>query len=1126
MKKFKVFALVFAIMLSATGLGLLFGSNQPASTQAKVSAEDATNTITVTFDAGAGSFGDGTKQNVATYKSERKMVTKYSHTSNIDDAGVANSKIYDCNLRTTDTVTIPGATSIQIDVWYSTESTSFDWLAIYPKGVTPDSGNSDKATISSGKLGDGREYEKKNATHKTFTVNDDTAIFYFQSDSSSCYYGYYAVVSGEGNAFILNSGEVKQPTTTKVGYFFVGWTDDANNQNVVKYAKDLSDFISDKDVTLYAVYGDWTYYWDYTLDNTANTISLTKYKGAETTYTVPATATIDGKVYSLIFGSGSPKTNTTQVDLGTITSLSFESGVKFPEDSSYMFYGSKLTSLNLTGVVDTSNVTNMSRMFSGCKLLTSLDLSGFNTSQVKNMDSMFSGCSSLTSLDLSNFDTSKVTDMRNMFSGCSKLTSITFGDNFDTSNVTNMGYMFYGCSALTSLDLSKFDTSEVTNMYNMFYYCSALTSLDLSKFDTSNVTNMTYMFNNCSALTSLDLSNFDTSKVTNMSQMFYGCSALASVNLSGFNTSKVTNMSQMFYGCSALASVNLSGFNTSKVSEAGYMFSDCDSLQNIKMPTKMNADSNITLNDLGLRSHDADYHDISWYSLASGTETRTVVVADNKVSNYAGNILTIDSYKSFNDINKDVFGVPDPANAWWSEWSYAKNSIDHTIKLTAYNGSATTYTVPAKATIDGKEYSVIFGNGSPSYNSAQADLGTITSLSFEKGFILPTDCSYFFACLKLTSLDLSGVDTSKVTNVRDMFYDCSSLTSLNLSGFNTSNVTSMYGMFSNCSSLTSLDLSSFNTSKVTNMSAMFTDCSALTSLNLSNFDTSKVTEMIYMFNQCHSLISLNLNSFNTSIVTDMRGMFKACRSLTSLDLNSFDTSEVISMCSARGDFADGMFTGCSSLTSAGVNTEDKKYALNFGNNFDTSKIKAMNALFYGCSSLESIDLSRFNTSNTTAMDYMFSECSSLASLDLSSFDASNLVSLFHMLEDCKSLQNIKMPNKMKKNLTTTLSVLSLPSQNASGTAIAWYSLASGAKKGTAVVANNSVSTYAGNILTIDNSKSFNQTNKDVFGVDAPAEPETPSTGVVLDVVLPAFSIVLVLASLVVVAFVGKKKRQY
>jgi surface protein len=46
MKKFKLFALVFAIMISATGLGLLFGATQPSTAQAKVEAD------TVTLDAG------------------------------------------------------------------------------------------------------------------------------------------------------------------------------------------------------------------------------------------------------------------------------------------------------------------------------------------------------------------------------------------------------------------------------------------------------------------------------------------------------------------------------------------------------------------------------------------------------------------------------------------------------------------------------------------------------------------------------------------------------------------------------------------------------------------------------------------------------------------------------------------------------------------------------------------------------------------------------------------------------------------------------------------------------------------------------------------------------------------
>jgi len=47
-------------------------------------------------------------------------------------------------------------------------------------------------------------------------------------------------------------------------------------------------------------------------------------------------------------------------------------------------------------------------------------------------------------------------------------------------------------------------------------------------------------------------------------------------------------------------------------------------------------------------------------------------------------------------------------------------------------------------------------------------------------------------------------------------------------------------MFYGCSSLTSLDLSGWDTSKVTNMSSMFYGCSKL-SVDCSNWDVSKVT---------------------------------------------------------------------------------------------------------------------------------------------------------------------------------------------------------------------------------------------------------------------------------------------
>ena len=124
------------------------------------------------------------------------------------------------------------------------------------------------------------------------------------------------------------------------------------------------------------------------------------------------------------------------------------------KDMSYMFYSCRaLTSLDVSGF-DTSRVTDMSDMFGNCEKLASLDVSGFDTSRVKDMRYMFYSCSALTSLDLSGFDTSSATDMGYMFYGCSELTSLDLS-GFDTSNVTRMSNMFSNCTKLKSVTLGK-----------------------------------------------------------------------------------------------------------------------------------------------------------------------------------------------------------------------------------------------------------------------------------------------------------------------------------------------------------------------------------------------------------------------------------------------------------------------------------------------------------------------------------------------------------------------------------------------------------------------------------------------------------------------------------------------
>ena len=122
------------------------------------------------------------------------------------------------------------------------------------------------------------------------------------------------------------------------------------------------------------------------------------------------------------------------------------------------------------------------------------------------------------------------------------------------------------------------------------------------------------------------------------------------------------------------------------------------------------------------------------------------------------------------------------------------------------------------------------------------------------------DSSKMFENSKFTSIDLSGLNSSNVTNMASMFNDCTELLEVNLSSFNTKNVTDMNYMFSNCNKLLELDLLKFNTEKVTNMEEMFDRCRSLTVLDLSSFDTRSLTNASGMFSECRLLVTIYVSN--------------------------------------------------------------------------------------------------------------------------------------------------------------------------------------------------------------------------------------------------------------------------
>ena len=248
---------------------------------------------------------------------------------------------------------------------------------------------------------------------------------------------------------------------------------------------------------------------------------------------------------------------------------------------------------------------------------------------------------------------------------------------------------------------------------------------------------------------------------------------------------------------------------------------------------------------------------------------------------------------------------------------------------------------------------------------------SINKVVVQEGVKCNTQMSYALSGLpNCTEMDLSGLDTSALTDMRSMFSSCKSLISLDLSNFDTSKVKDMGYLFDNCQSLTSVNLSSFNTSNVTSMSHMFNYCYKLTSLDLSNFDTSKTSYMDYMFCRCSSLTSLDLSSFDTSNVKQMNYMFQGCSKLKTLDLS----------------------------------------------NFNTSKVTAMASMFQGIGAA-SLDLSSFDTSNVTSMTMMFQDCSNLVSLNLSNFDTRKAATS-SMFGYCRKLQSVFLSENFKFRGTT------------------------------------------------------------------------------------------------------------
>lgn len=396
--------------------------------------------------------------------------------------------------------------------------------------------------------------------------------------------------------------------------------------------------------------------------------------------------------------------------------------------------------------------------------------------------------------------------------------------------------------------------TEIINGYGLFSYFVNCTEIDLSKADTSSCTDFTRMFLNCTSLEKLDISKADMSSCSNFGAMFYFCTSLKKLDLSGWTSFEPKNLDSMFSQCSSLEELDISSFSVEPSSVyLKYLFYGSTSLKKLTLGSGF---SKVT-DECGLFKGE-----FGW----SNTKAPDTIISGN--GDYA------------------VFA------------NRGKNTYIRDYALTpttdCYTFNSTTGLLTLKNVVDTETIRYFDKKTS------------VKKIAAQEGTKFVGNCSCMFEeYTNCTDIDLSNVDTSRMTSMSNMFYGCYSLMDLDLTGVDTSKVDSMDYTFGICSALENIDLSGFKTSSVTTMAYMFYGCQSLKKIYLGSFSFGNVTNMAGMFSGCEALESIGGPPFISSNCTDFASMFSGCKALKELDLRSLDTSKAENM--------NSFFAGCDSL---------------------------------------------------------------------------------------------------------------------------------------------------------------------------------------------------------------------
>ena len=290
----------------------------------------------------------------------------------------------------------------------------------------------------------------------------------------------------------------------------------------------------------------------------------------------------------------------------------------------------------------------------------------------------------------------------------------------------------------------------------------------------------------------------------------------------------------------------------------------------------------------------------------------------------------------------------------------------------------------------------------------------------------PSELKDFFAestVYKIMRFDYPFPDDG--TDYSNMFYYNSELTYIDLSQFSFIDVEDMSSMFYNCSKLETIIFpTNESPNKAEKLNDMFSYSAKLTSIDLSHFSLVNAKDMGYIFKGCKQLKYVKFReNEKAEKIENLSDMFADCSSLTSIDLTYFNFKKLKN--------TQYMFNRCTNLTTVILPTDEK-----------ATSLQICKSMFYGCSQLRSIDLSKFSfvnvgdlsslfqncanletvifpqdeiASNVQEFGHMFSGCEKLTYIDLSNIDFKNAKRLSYMFNGCTLLNNVNLPTSAKAN---------------------------------------------------------------------------------------------------------------